>query len=82
MLLDPPRGGTAEGVIEVLAAKRPGRVVHLFCDIDIMPAEIRRWEASGYVREKVIPFDMFPGTSTIEVVTLLRPKEDRERESS
>lgn len=77
VLLDPPRGGTAEGVIETLAARRPGRIVHLFCDIDIMPAEIRRWEASGYVQEKVIPFDMFPGTSAIEVVTLLRPKSDR-----
>ncbi len=70
VLLDPPRAGTAEGVIECIAAKHPEKVLHIFCNIDLMPVEIARWEASGYKLEKVLPFDMFPGTSSIEMMTL------------
>lgn len=74
VLLDPPRSGTAEGVIECIAARRPARVVHIFCNIDIMPAELKRWEKSDYTISRVIPFDMFPGTATVETMVLLRPR--------
>jgi len=73
LLLDPPRSGTAPGVIECIAARRPGRVVHMFCNIDIMPAEISRWKAAGYLPARGVPFDMFPGTDETEVMVLLRP---------
>ena len=71
VLLDPPRSGTAEGVIECIAARKPARVVHIFCNIDIMPAELTRWTDDGYALTKAIPFDMFPGTSSIEMMVLL-----------
>jgi tRNA/tmRNA/rRNA uracil-C5-methylase (TrmA/RlmC/RlmD family) len=70
ILLDPPRGGTAPGVIECIAARRPGRVVHMFCNIDGMPAEISRWRAAGYIPVRGVPFDMFPGTDETEVMVL------------
>lgn len=73
VLLDPPRGGTGDGVIETVAAKRPGRVAHLFCNIDLMPAELRRWQSCGYRIERAIPFDMFPGTSSMEFLVALKP---------
>ncbi len=73
VLLDPPRGGTAPGVIECIAARRPGRVVHMFCNIDIMPAEIARWKGAGYVPVRGVPFDMFPGTDDTETLVLLAP---------
>jgi len=73
VLLDPPRTGTAPGVIECIAARRPGRVVHMFCDIEIMPAEISRWKAAGYVPARGVPFDMFPGTDETEVMVLFTP---------
>jgi 23S rRNA (uracil1939-C5)-methyltransferase len=75
VLLDPPRGGTGEGVIEYIAAKRPGEVLHIFCNVDLIPAEIARWRASGYRLSRALPFDMFPGTSVIEVMGLLRHKD-------
>jgi 23S rRNA (uracil1939-C5)-methyltransferase len=70
VILDPPRGGTAEGVIETIAAFGPEKVVHLFCNIDLMPAEIKRWLSSGYEIRKAVPLDMFPGTSSVETVVL------------
>jgi len=73
VLLDPPRNGTTQGVIETIAAYKPSRVVHIFCNIDIVSSELQRWERSGFRVISAIPVDMFPGTSTIEIVTLLEP---------
>lgn len=77
VLLDPPRGGTSPGVIECIAARRPGRVVHLFCNIERMPQEIVRWRESGYRPSRSVPFDMFPGTDDTEIMTLLKPASSR-----
>lgn len=74
VILDPPRGGTAEGVIETIAALKPERVVHLFCNIDLMPTEIKRWQSGGYEIKKAVPLDMFPGTAAMETVALLEPR--------
>ncbi len=71
VLLDPPRKGTAQGVIDEIAARKPARIVHLFCEIDLMHAELKRWETCGYTIRKAIPFDMFPGTNEVEIMVLL-----------
>ena len=73
VILDPPRSGVADGVIECLAARKPAKVLHIFCNIDIMPAALRLWARSGYQIVKTVPLDMFPGTSTIEMMVLLTP---------
>lgn len=72
VLLDPPRGGTAAGVIEAIAARHPRTAVHLMCNINIAETEISRWLESGYALTRVIPFDMFPGTDEVELVVLLQ----------
>ncbi len=71
VILDPPRKGTAKRVIECLAAKQPARVVHIFCEIDLIHPELKRWTKSGYSIKRAIPFDMFPGTATVETMMLL-----------
>ena len=73
VLLDPPRGGTAAGVIECIAARRPGRVVHLFCNIERMSEEIARWKRCSYRPSRAVPFDMFPGTDDTEMMILFLP---------
>ncbi|MGB5875523.1 MAG: hypothetical protein WBG01_00500 [Bacteroidota bacterium] len=72
VLLDPPRNGTAEGVLETIAARQPARVVHIFCNINLITSELKRWSDSGYSAVRAIPFDMFPGTSSVEVVIGLK----------
>jgi tRNA/tmRNA/rRNA uracil-C5-methylase (TrmA/RlmC/RlmD family) len=74
VLLDPPRNGTEAGVIECIAAKQPRRVVHIFCEIDLIAKELKRWEKSGYKPTHAIPLDLFPGTATVETMLLLEPK--------
>ena len=73
VILDPPRGGTAPGVIERVALRLPARAVHIFCNLEILPRELSRWERSGYRAARGIPFDMFPGTSDCELMVLLEP---------
>lgn len=71
VLLDPPRKGTAPGVIEAIAAKSPQRVLHIFCNIDLMPAELSRWQSCGYKVACAVPLDLFPGTSAVETMVVL-----------
>jgi tRNA/tmRNA/rRNA uracil-C5-methylase (TrmA/RlmC/RlmD family) len=71
VILDPPRKGTAEGVIETIAARKPKRVLHLFCNIDLLSSELRRWKDCGYKPVRAIPFDLFPGTSEVETMVEL-----------
>jgi tRNA/tmRNA/rRNA uracil-C5-methylase (TrmA/RlmC/RlmD family) len=71
VLLDPPRNGPAEGVLDAIASRRPGRVVHVFCAIDRLPADVRRWAANGYRAVEAVPLDMFPGTDAVEMMVVL-----------
>jgi 23S rRNA (uracil1939-C5)-methyltransferase len=73
-LIDPPRNGTSEEVIEFLAEQQPQQVVHIFCNSDIIAKELRRWKECGYHPTQAVPFDMFPGTNEIEMMVLLEPQ--------
>lgn len=71
VLLDPPRNGTAAGVIESIALQKTSQVLHISCNIDLIPKEIKQWLDCGYNISKAIPFDNFPGTHEIEFLILL-----------
>ena len=73
-ILDPPRNGTKPGVIETFKGSKISRIVHLFCNIDIVGKELERWSYSGYRAVRAIPFDMFPGTGEIELMVLLEQR--------
>ncbi len=70
-LLDPPRNGSAAGVIDEIAARKTAKVLHIFCNIDVVGREVQRWGSAGYRAIRAIPFDMFPGTSDLEMLVLL-----------
>ncbi len=71
IILDPPRNGTAPGVIETIAGRNPELVLHIFCGVETIPDGINSWRNSGYDPVKCIPLDMFPGTPDVEVMVLL-----------
>ena len=72
-LLDPPRQGTSPGVIEAVSRRAPETVLHVFCGTDEMPGELERWARAGYSLARAVPLDLFPGTSNLETLVLLRP---------
>lgn len=76
ILLDPPRNGTEEDVIATLAARRPRRVLHIFCNVDEIPRALAEWRAGGYRPRRIVPLDMFPGTVNLEVLISLESTVD------
>ena len=70
VVLDPPRRGADEAVIAAIARRRPGRVIHLFCAADEIPAALAAWRRRGYFVRRVAPLDMFAGTPQLETVVL------------
>lgn len=76
IILDPPRQGPKEGVIEALCRRKPHAVLHIFCGVDQIPVSLHNWKKGGYGVERVVPLDMFPGTVNLEVLVLLSPVRD------
>lgn len=74
VILDPPRNGTNSGVIEFLAERKVKKVLHLFCEADVIKPELKRWTQNGYSVKRIVPVDMFPATDHIETMVLLERK--------
>jgi len=73
VLLDPPREGCSERVLQLVArAVRPQRIVYVSCDPRALVRDLRILRAGGFAVEDVRPVDMFPQTAHIEAVAKLR----------
>jgi tRNA/tmRNA/rRNA uracil-C5-methylase (TrmA/RlmC/RlmD family) len=73
VIMDPPRNGAADGVIEAVADRQPGRVLHVFCNTERIRTDLAAWERSGYTLKRAVTVDNFPGTDHLEVLLLLTP---------
>jgi tRNA/tmRNA/rRNA uracil-C5-methylase (TrmA/RlmC/RlmD family) len=82
VIVDPPRGGPAPGLLAALAARAPARVVHLFCDVERAPLDLTEWRAAGYRAVRAVPFDLFPGTSELELAVCLERVQTDSRRTS
>jgi 23S rRNA (uracil1939-C5)-methyltransferase len=71
IVLDPPRDGCGQGVIDAIAAIRPERIVYVSCNPATQARDIRLLSAYGYILRLLRPIDMFPQTAHIEVVAAL-----------
>lgn len=72
VLLDPPRSGTADGVISAVTARKPERILAVYCGTDQMAFECKLWIANGYRLEHAVSFDMFPGSPNLETMLLFK----------
>ncbi len=73
-ILDPPKMGAEEKVIQTVANRTPSKVLHIFCGTDNIPEELKKWEQFGYRPMVIAPVDMFPGSANLEVLVLLMKK--------
>ena len=71
IVLDPPRDGCGEGVLETVAALRPERIVYISCNPATQARDVRRLTGCGYGLDLLQPLDMFPQTGHIEVIASL-----------
>lgn len=70
-VVDPPRKGLAEDVVDTIAAMGPDRVVYVSCDPATLARDVKRFAARGYGVRRAEAVDMFPRTGHVETVCLL-----------
>lgn len=72
LVVDPPRAGLADGVVESIAASAPMRVAYVSCNPATWARDVSRFERNGYRLLKATPVDMFPQTPHIEVASIFK----------
>lgn len=72
IVVDPPRKGLAEDVIEIIARLSPARVVYVSCDPATLARDLKLFHTAGLHTEKITPLDMFPRCAHVECVALLQ----------
>ena len=72
--VDPPRKGLAPDVVDTVVQMGPDRVVYVSCDPATLARDVKRFEEQGYHPETALAVDLFPRTSHVESVVLLRKK--------
>lgn len=74
VLVDPPRKGMSQQAIDAVAGMLPERIVYVSCNASTLARDILRFNAHNYSLEQVCAVDMFPRTSHVETVALLKVK--------
>ena len=72
IVLDPPRAGCEQRVLDAIAKVKPRRLVYVSCNPASLARDVAILQGTGFVLRKVQPVDMFPHTSHVETVCLLR----------
>ena len=74
IVLDPPRAGCGEPVLDAIARTKPKRVVYVSCNPATLARDLAYLNDRGYAPKKVQPVDMFSRTHHVETVVLLTRK--------
>ena len=75
VVVDPPRKGCDETLLETLIAMKPRRIVYVSCNPSTLARDLAILEGGGYVTWEVQPVDMFPHTVHVECVAWMDLKE-------
>ncbi len=71
IVVDPPRKGCEESVLETMVKMGPKRIVYVSCDSATLARDLKYLSERGYELEKCVGCDMFPQTTHVETVVLL-----------
>lgn len=71
VVVDPPRKGCEEEVLETIIKMSPQRVVYVSCNPATLARDLAYLEERGYKTVEVQPVDMFPHTAHVETVVLM-----------
>jgi 23S rRNA (uracil1939-C5)-methyltransferase len=72
VVVDPPRKGCDERLLDVIVQMAPEKVVYVSCNPATLARDLKYLAGRGYEVKKVQPVDMFPQTVHTEVVVLLQ----------
>jgi 23S rRNA (uracil1939-C5)-methyltransferase len=71
IVVDPPRKGCEESVLETMVNMQPARIVYVSCDSATLARDVKYLRENGYELKKAKAVDMFPHTGHVETVVLL-----------
>lgn len=71
VIVDPPRKGCEEEVIDTIIKMAPKKVVYVSCNPSTLVRDVKLLEAGGYNLKRVQPVDMFPWTVHVEAIILM-----------
>ena len=71
VIVDPPRKGCEESVLETIVNMKPERVVYVSCNPATLARDLAFLNEKGYKVIEVQPVDMFPHTAHVETVAKL-----------
>ncbi len=71
VVVDPPRKGCDEKLLETMIAMSPEKIVYVSCDSATLARDLEYLKGHGYGVKKVQPVDMFPHSVHVETVCLL-----------
>ena len=74
-ILDPPRAGCEQPLLQAVVQAAPDRIVYVSCDPATLARDIKWLGEHGYKFREATPCDMFPWTSHVETVCLLSRKD-------
>lgn len=72
IVVDPPRKGCDETLLNTMVKMRPERIVYVSCDSATLARDLKYLCENGYEVKRVKPVDQFPCTVHVEVVTCLQ----------
>ena len=75
LLLDPPRSGAGQGIIDQIAHLKPRRIAYVSCDPATLARDARHLTENGFLLQEVQPVDLFPQTFHVETVALFARQE-------
>lgn len=73
MIVDPPRAGMHQAVVDTILRAEPERIVYVSCNPATQARDLALFDAK-YAVERVQPVDMFPHTHHVENVVALRKR--------
>jgi 23S rRNA (uracil1939-C5)-methyltransferase len=71
IVVDPPRKGCEESLLQTIVDMQPEKVVYVSCDSATLARDVKFLRENGYELKKITPVDQFPNTVHIETVVLL-----------
>ena len=74
IVVDPPRKGCEESLLQTIVDMQPEKVVYVSCDSATLARDVKFLRENGYELKKITPVDQFPNTVHVETVCLLSHK--------
>lgn len=82
VILNPPRGGCPEGLLNRIPETGADRIVYVSCNPPTLARDLAILLRKGYREERIVAVDMFPQTHHVETVVSLVREEGRSGRSS